>query len=415
MKKPLDNLFTFYRGPSHRDDEQYHPGKQLEDNATKSFLNVLEETATRDENVLEQVLKGIEQSVERASITDPELNGWEINTQEPLNAVGNEEKTFLIGLSKSGDDPLEAESIDDGTSPDNESRRRLDAVITHDTAGVTVVIESKFNFNDLDRKQLQSYAAALGVNGPRYATITWRDVYQWLGESSIENDPTSEYLVEEFRTYLEYWVLEFELSSSRWKGGTNQVKLVRNERPLRESCEIDAKEPAVVLQFRTLPDEPGKNRGPRVRFTESEWQALIQDLKERGEKMGYDFLSAIRETPESKSAADKDSFWKPVRDAYEDEGSHTVIASIGKDGSVRKMLRIDDNRDEVNSTDEIKPLLTFQTWSEGNSPLQGPRPMFDRDEFHSLFYDSQKEDTGITDHQRTALFSSEASFEELFR
>jgi hypothetical protein len=409
MRKPLDNLFTFYRGPSHRDDEQYHPGKQLEDNATKSLLNVLEETATRDEIVLEQVLKGIEHSVGKTSITDPESNGWEINTQEPLNAVGNKERTYLIGLSKSGDDPLGVESIDDGTPPDNESRRRLDAVITHDTAGVTVVIESKFNFNDLNLDQLQSYAAALGVNGSRYATISWRDIYQWLGESSNEITPTSEYLVEEFRTYLEYWVLEFELSSSRWTGGTNQVKLVRNERPLRESSEIDAKEPEVVLQFRTLPSDPDKNRGPRVQFTESEWQALIQDLKESGERMGYDFLNAFRET------SDRDTFWKPVKDAYEDEGAHTIIASIGEQGSVRKVLRIDDDSDEDSSNDEIKPLLTFQTWSEGNSALRGSRPMFDGDEFYSLFYNSQKEDSGLTDHQRRALFSSEVSFEELFR
>jgi hypothetical protein len=274
---------------------------------------------------------------------------------------------------------------------------------------VTVVIESKFNFNDLDQTQLQSYAAALGVNGPRYATISWRDVYQWLGECAVEDSPTSEYLVEEFRTYLEYWVLEFELSSSRWTGGTNQVKLVRNERPLRESCEIDAKEPEVVLQFRTLPDDPDENKGPRVQFTESEWQALIRDLKKRGEKMGYDFLRAFR------GASDKDTFWKPVIDAYENEGPYTIIASIGEDGSVRKVLRIDDDRDEDSSSEEIKPLLTFQTWSEGNSALRGTRPMFDGDEFHSLFYNSQKEDTGLTDHQRTALFSPEASFEELFR
>lgn len=409
MKKPVDNLFTFYRGPSHRDAERYHPGKQLEDNATKSLLNVLEETHDRDQAVFTRFLTGIEDAVPEATVSDPDLSGWEINTQKSLTTVDNSGITVLIGLSKSGDDSLDSDSIADGEQPDNESQRRLDAALTHESAGVTVVIESKFNFTELEQTQLQAYAAALGVSESEYATITWRDIYEWFGEGGFTEDSIAAYLVNEFRTYLEYWVLEFELSTSAYSGGDNVVKLVRNQRPLRESCEMESEEREVVLQFRTVPDESGESRGPRVQFTQSEWRALIRDLDKRGTELGYEFLSTFRgEFPDESQFGD-DRVWKPVRDCYKEEGGHTVIASIGEDDSVRKVLRIDE------SDEDDKALLTFQTWSEGNSALRGSRPMFDKGEFHSLLYGDGDDEAGLTADQRAELLSPEATFEKLFR
>ena len=68
MKRPYDNIFSFFRGPSTRDTTTRDMGRQLENNATKNLLNVLDQ-ADRAE-----VAQPVAQTIgERIGINPPVL------------------------------------------------------------------------------------------------------------------------------------------------------------------------------------------------------------------------------------------------------------------------------------------------------------------------------------------------------
>lgn len=358
MRQPYDNLFTFFRGPSSRNGDNHKAGKQLEDNATKSLLNVLDKT--NREEVARPVVERISKSID-ADISGISPSDWEFRTQvSPSDVAKSGRDVYLYGLSEDGGDPInwEENELELNQDLDIETSERLLDVEIRLGDRITIVGEHKFRGNTLEQKQLRRYATLLDIPEENYGVVQWREIYEELAEPAHRgSDVFTRKLTSEYREFLEYWQLSFRVSVTRFSYGENEVQISHGAEPLRVTGYAEKVPAPIGLQFRTLHDE-GSN-GPRVIFTPGEWKTLVADLDE--------------EVTDALIEGDFSLFGERLDETDSDQ---VTLASIGSETGPRKELRAERRS---------KDLLSFQTWSENNANLRGERPMMGEDEFREGF------------------------------
>lgn len=381
MNPPYDNLFSFFRGPSHQ-DRANELGRQLEDNATKSLLNVLD--LTDREEIAKRTVSTIGKSV---GLNDNFLQSvptseWVFRTQVVPRDVPTEDcEIYLYGLSKEGKNPLLSEFPLDGDLNKEDSQDRLDSVIQIGSK-ITIIGEHKFLHSELSASQLRKYSKLFNIPEDQFGTLRWKSIYDSMADPATEcQDSFSKNLAQQYREFLEYWQLSFQVSTSNFSYGENEIRILHGARLNRKTKHIQEHPAPIAIQFQTLHTET-KN-GPRVIFSADEWKALVEDLDD-------EFIDAFI----------KGNF-DPLFDLFEDDGSPEKIelASIGQESGPRKALRAEQKGAGV---------LSFQTWDENNNHLRGERPMLAEEEFRISFghvpNPETKRKTKLTEDDRITLF-----------
>ncbi len=184
VRPKWDNLFWYQRAS----DE----GKeQLENNTTKGFLKVLQESDTRlTDGFLDQFL-GIQ-------FEDAE---FEYDAQVGLEDIPTTDRTIhLVGLSYEGRN-VAAES--DPRSGDG----TVDGVVTihSDDAPSSIVVEVKTGRDRLSQAQMGKYRGELDIEIDRLCHgASWLDVYELLeSHRGTSTNNVDRFLLEEFTDYLE--------------------------------------------------------------------------------------------------------------------------------------------------------------------------------------------------------------------
>lgn len=185
MRKLHQNIFYFYRG-AHGTEKDVQD--QLENNTTKVLINVLE-------NCSNNLSKQLVDSIIGGSIT---RRSKKLHFTLQESTIGTERiaglpKRFVLGISPGG--------TVCGTKKGKAARDLPDAWIWGDD--FVILLENKTK-SELDSSQLDRYSKLLGVC--RLVTRSWiNDIYPIFTETSNKSnlDQTDQFLVSEFRRYLE--------------------------------------------------------------------------------------------------------------------------------------------------------------------------------------------------------------------
>lgn len=184
VRPKRDNLFWYQRAS----DE----GKeQLENNTTKGFLKVLQESDTRlTDGFLNQFL-GIQ-------FEDAE---FEYDAQVGLDDIPTTDRTIhLIGLS------YEGRNVAAGSYP-RAGDGRVDGIVTihSEDAPSSIVIEVKTGRDRLSPAQMGKYRGKLDIEIDRLCHgVSWLDVYELLeSHRGTSANDVDRFLLEEFTDYLE--------------------------------------------------------------------------------------------------------------------------------------------------------------------------------------------------------------------
>lgn len=186
---PYHNVFTSYRGPSSRRDIAEGSDPQLEDNATKALMNVLE-LAPSSSVLTRSFLTEVAQLPNVPSEIVPEffLQGGP--------GVVDAGARFLLGLSVSGDPPAagEVEGV--------EGRGRVDAAI-YVPGRMLCAVEVKVGSGELAHSQLERHAKRWGVGSEAdWLFASWADCYRWAAGQRANHDPVSAFLLEQLLGFL---------------------------------------------------------------------------------------------------------------------------------------------------------------------------------------------------------------------
>lgn len=379
MNPPHDNLFSFFRGPSDR-DRTNELGRQLEDNATKSLLNVLD--LTDKEELGKRVISIIGKSVglNEEILQAVPTSEWEFHTQViPRDVPTENREIYLYGLSNEGKNPLAKEFPLDEDLDREESQDRLDSVIKIGSE-ITILGEHKFLNADLGAAQLRKYAALFNVPEHQFGTLRWKSIYDSMADPAEGcQDSFTKNLAQQYREFLEYWQLSFQISTSSFSYGENEIRILHGARLNRATKHVQEQPAPIAIQFQTLHTE-GRN-GPRVIFTADEWEALMDDLDDK-------FVDAFIQ-----------GNFDPLFDLLNEGPVKIELASIGRESGPRKALRAERKGSGV---------LSFQTWDKDNNHLRGERPMLAEEEFRISFGHTPDPETQrearLTEDDRTTLF-----------
>lgn len=164
MRNQVDNLFTYYRGPSARSNSS-DMGRQLEDNATASLLKTVSEISKPDRDP--DSAKTLLEALSGADIEEFDGNRMSCDVQQSVDEIRTDSREVcLIGLSPSNKEPT-------GISLDNDSSSggRVDGVVEIGD-DLTLVLEVKTQGDTLNRDQLERYATSLGITPSEYNTAT---------------------------------------------------------------------------------------------------------------------------------------------------------------------------------------------------------------------------------------------------
>lgn len=316
MQDSKTNIFVSYRGPQSRDQIE-NPGQQLEDNATKSLLHLLD---YGEEAVVRAILGAL--SGEFLGKTDVQTR-----TQQRLSEVEVDgRKPVLVGVSDTGRDPLINDVAEEITTQRlSESNRRLDGVV-YIGDKYLLVIEAKFQENDLVASQMARYKQQLSVADDHYSTTSWvaiHDALDALRESEADLDPVSEFLTDQFAEYLELQGLEVTATASSYSGGENIVALEKYPSLNVRTDLIPEGKPQYAIHFDTT-DGSGYED---AYLTQEEFIVLLDNLEENYPKI----RSALRsgEFGAIEDLAERKGF----------SGSET-IAEIGDKETGRKRLQV---------------------------------------------------------------------------
>lgn len=178
------NVFHYFRGPS-ASGETYD--QQLENNATKALINVLEHSHP---SVLQSF---IARFVEVDSNIDRPSFGIEGGPETPL-ASGT--RSWLIAIASDPVMPVppEGHTFDGG-------KGRIDASI-YLPGELLVAIEVKVGDGQFDYAQLERHSKTWNVEEP-WIPVAWRDIYLWARErEAAEADPISAFLLRHLVGFL---------------------------------------------------------------------------------------------------------------------------------------------------------------------------------------------------------------------
>ncbi|MDQ3823419.1 MAG: hypothetical protein M3321_09290 [Actinomycetota bacterium] len=190
VARAYHNVFVSYRGPSIR-TAAGAADRQLEDNATKALVNVLE-LAPDGANLVRRF-------VDRFVGERPRMAAEPVFHLQPRRRSELPARRFLLGLSASGDLPSSSSRGTTGTSAG-----RVDAAIVV-PGEVVVALEVKVGDSELERGQLERHDRTWGVGGePSWRARRWRDVYGWaIDERASARDPVTRFLLDQFASFLE--------------------------------------------------------------------------------------------------------------------------------------------------------------------------------------------------------------------
>jgi hypothetical protein len=202
-----DNIFYYYRGPGQ--PQQGHPDPQLENNTTKSLVNILQYC---NPVVALKFLKWL--GIETTAKVAVELQRKTIG-KERIRRASQRLLLGIVALPEPSDNPIAGRL------------RGLGSGDGHPDAWLygedfAVLIESKVGDARLESNQMKCHLAKLEVGGkgkPKCQVRTWADVHQFFRGLSGLNDK-DRWLVGQFTQYLEWkgmtdfsgfeeWMFEF--------------------------------------------------------------------------------------------------------------------------------------------------------------------------------------------------------------
>lgn len=187
-ERPFHNVFSSFRGPSAR-REQEGSDAQLEDNATKALVNVLE-LAPAGAELTVSFLGQVTHVDVPATPAQPAffLQGGPDTVQAP--------ERYLLGLSVSGEPAPEA----DDAAVDGQGR--ADAAI-YLPGQLLCALEVNVRDGELEYPQLARHAQRWGVaSAEQWRTASWPDVYRWASAELDGRDPVSRFLLEQLLAFL---------------------------------------------------------------------------------------------------------------------------------------------------------------------------------------------------------------------
>lgn len=316
MRGRKANIFVSYRGPQSRDQIE-DPGKQLEDNATKGLLHLLD---YGNDAVIQAILGALYEEV--SGRTDIQTR-----TQQRIRQVEVDGRTpVLVGVSDTGRDPLVSNGSEETkTQRLSESNRRLDGVV-YVGDEYLLVIEAKFQGNDLVASQMARYKQQLSVADDHYNTISWVEIHDALDalrESKADLDSVSKFLTDQFAEYLELQGLEVTATASSYSGGENIVALEKYPSLNVKTDLVSMEKPQYAIHFDTT-DGSGYED---AYLTQEEFTTLLDKLEENH--------------PEIRSALQSGEF-SAIEDLAERKGlsGSKSIAEIGDKEIGRKRLQV---------------------------------------------------------------------------
>lgn len=177
------NVFHYFRGPS-AGDETYD--RQLENNATKALINVLEHS---DPSVLRSFIArfiGVESS------TNGRVFGIEGGPEE----VAPRTRSWLLAIASEPTIPFPPDGHESGGG-----KGRIDASI-YVPGEILVVLEVKVGDGQFDYAQLETRAKRWNVT-EAWIPVAWRDIYLWARDFEASGpDPLSTFLLKQLVAFL---------------------------------------------------------------------------------------------------------------------------------------------------------------------------------------------------------------------
>ena len=347
MRERVENIFTYYRGPSRR-SEPSQLGRQLEDNATAALLKTIKEVSKQGRNpnlatTLLQTLVG--ENIEISETAS--INCYAQRGVGEIPTTGRE--VYLVGLSPSD---LDIGSI--GSTDIEEGKGIVDGVIEIGN-DITLVLEAKTQGDRLRQNQLQRYADTLGLQPERYNTATWREVASAASiPTGSEQHPVTAFLLDEFVEFIELTTLNRTIAATYWDEQNPKLKTLtlRHRKPLNRRTEVaerDDEPPRLILEFKSEGHKP-------IAFSPSEWSEVVEQFPQR--------------IQEGFVTGDFDPFIELM-----DQQGRTTIASVGEEEGVRKFIEVNPD----------KKRITFQ--SETSAPYSHyiNRPTLHETDFIDLY------------------------------
>lgn len=359
MTNPSENVFTYYRGPSAR--QSGGAGIQLEDNTTANLLLILEQASQTDPQVARNIIAQLSGNVVSAL---PEGNDLDCSTQRHVDDIDPAEKTILTAIANNTPRPKRVEV-------DADSGGRCDGVIRLDDR-LAIVLEIKFQDAELGDGQWSRYFDEL--NPDHKAALSWRDLYSTISDlTDNEEDftPVTNFLLDQFVTFLREHTLSKSIAVSEWDNGHNSIDL-RHQEPMNRATDVeDVNKPPIQIRFRST----GRKS---ISFSQKEWEVLLNDLDES-------LLNAL-----------KSGDWKPFENMWKRKGKETIdLARVGDPSGRRKTLRLDTYHDN--------PHLTLQSRTGADNSWYINRPVVSQREFEE-FYLEDHHLPSFREDQLEALF-----------
>jgi hypothetical protein len=192
------NLFVYYRGPSAQKLGEIDAHRQLENNATKALINVLE----HGDPALARAFA--ERFAPATAAGWPAAGGATFYLQGGPAEVPDGARV-LLGLSIDGALDAKAPAPPDGAGT------LIDAAIAPPHGGL-IAIETKV-VELLNPHQLAGHRKRWEIASDDVVLLRWVDVWSWARDAhQAVAEPVSRYLLDQFREYLEI------LGFGRWAG-----------------------------------------------------------------------------------------------------------------------------------------------------------------------------------------------------
>lgn len=320
MRNRVDNLFTYYRGPSER-DSAVELGTQIEDNATAALLKTIKEISSskRDPDVSSSILNsllGDGQSV-------PETADIRCSDQQSVSGIPVENRrVYLVGLSPS---TLDLSHIDPDDTDEGDGV--VDGVIEVGEQA-TIVLEVKTKGGQLSRGQLQKYANGLQISPDEYNTATWGMVAEAASALlADEHHPVTNFLLEELYEFIETTTLDRTIAAAHWnedgeyKFNTLTLRHRRSMSRRTELAENDEEPPRVHLEFNSDGYKP-------ISFSPSEWAAVVDQF------------------PEEIQQGFVEGNFQPFLDLMDDQG-RTTLATVGDEDGTHKIIEVNPDKQRI--------------------------------------------------------------------
>jgi hypothetical protein len=348
MRNRVDNVFTYYRGPSER-NRAAELGTQMEDNATAALLKTIKEVSSskRDPHVSSSILNSLIGDGQNV----PKTSDIHCSDQEGVSGIHTKNRTiYLVGLSPSG---LDLSNVDPSNATGEEGI--VDGVIEIGD-DVTIVLEVKTKGDRLSRRQLEQYANELQISPDEYNTVTWGEIAETIsGLLADEHHPVTDFLLEELYEFIELTTLHKTIAAAHWvddgeyKFNTLTLRYRRSLSRRTKLAGRDGEPPRIHLEFRSTGYKP-------ISFSPSEWQA------------------AVNQFPKDIRRGFIEGDFQPFLDLMADEG-RTTLAVVGDEDATHKIIEVNPDYERI----------TVQSKTSDSNSHYINRPTIHRQDFEKYY------------------------------